>query len=49
MLGGSGIGALLAETLANRSVAVAILTKELPKQPFTHSKFLTLLQREGWC
>ncbi|OWZ26062.1 hypothetical protein C349_07099 [Cryptococcus neoformans var. grubii Br795] len=35
--GGSGIGALLAETLADRSVAVAILTKELPKQPFTHS------------
>ncbi|AAW45076.2 retinal short-chain dehydrogenase/reductase, putative [Cryptococcus deneoformans JEC21] len=35
--GGSGIGALLAQTLANRNVAVAILTKDLPKQPFSHS------------
>ncbi|KIR58084.1 hypothetical protein I314_06049 [Cryptococcus bacillisporus CA1873] len=35
--GGSGIGALLAETLGDRHVAVAILTKGLPKQPFSNS------------
>lgn len=42
MLGGSGIGALLAETLADRHVAVAILTKGLPKQPFSNSKLSRL-------
>lgn len=47
MLGGSGIGALLAQTLANRNVAVAILTKDLPKQPFSHSEFITLCERYG--
>lgn len=47
MLGASGIGALLAKTLADRHIAVAILTKGLPKQPFSNSKLLTLLQHYG--
>jgi glycine/D-amino acid oxidase-like deaminating enzyme len=31
LIGGSGIGALLAETLALRNVSVVVLTKDRPK------------------
>lgn len=41
--GGSGIGALLAETLAIRGVTVVVLTKYPPQQPFESDNLHTYI------